>query len=106
MIISVLKIEENVEFVADVRAKARNLKQSLLKYETILLAQIFLNIFNITEPLSKYLQTQDIDILKSYQLVSSALAQLRAIQRDINNIKLLADGFVKWANEEFANKNF
>ena len=41
VIISLLKIEDNVEFVADVRAKARNLKESLLKYETILLAQIF-----------------------------------------------------------------
>ena len=46
-------------------AKARNLKEQLLKHETILIAQIYLRVYSITEPVSKYLQTSGLDLLKS-----------------------------------------
>ena len=51
-----------------------------MKHETILIAQIYLRVFSITEPVFKYLQTSGLDILKSQQLVSAALVQLRSIQ--------------------------
>ena len=39
-----------------VRTKAKGFIEALLKYETVLTAQIFLQIFKHTSPLSKYLQ--------------------------------------------------
>ena len=85
-------------------AKARNLKEQLLKHETILIAQIYLRVFSITEPVSKYLQTSGLDLLKSQQLVSAALVQLRSIQRDMANIKLEAGKFISWAENEFESR--
>lgn len=105
LIASLLDIETTSNFSADIRVKARNLKEAFLKYETILLAQIFLRIFDITEPLSKYLQTKGLDILKSQQLVTSANSRLQNIQRNFDVIKIAADNFVHWVNEQFSLKD-
>lgn len=101
VILTLLSIEESNTFNPDVRVKARNFKESLLKFETILLAQTFLRIFSITELVSRYLQTSGLDLLKGYQLVSSAYDQLKSIQRGMDAIKAETDSFVKWASNEF-----
>lgn len=48
---------------------------------------IYIRIFSITGPLSKYLQTKEMDPLKSQELVDTALEKLIQIQRDMNGVK-------------------
>lgn len=87
LIVAFSKIINNQKFNPDVRVKAKNLLNSLLKYDTILTAHIFSKIFSITGPLSKYLQTDGIDLLKCQQLVNAALKQLETFRRGMEDIK-------------------
>lgn len=84
----------------NVRTKARGYKEGLLRYETILTAQLFLRIFEHTSPLSKYLQTGGMDILSAHRMVMSTQDALKQIARDFQAVKSAADDFVKWANEK------
>lgn len=52
LIIALSKISKNESFKPDIRSKANNLLTPLLKYETILIAHLYMNIFSITGPLS------------------------------------------------------
>ncbi len=65
-----------------VRAKAKRFIEGLLKYETVLTAQLFLRIFELTSPLSKYLQTRGMDIITSQHLVEGTEEGLRKCVRD------------------------
>jgi hypothetical protein len=72
------------------------MRTTLLKYSTIVTAFIYIRIFSITAPLSKYLQTKEMDLLKSQELVDTALEKLIKIQR----VKLSGDVFVQQKNSE------
>lgn len=52
-IITLEKIQEDSNLNSDVRSKSAGFIEGLLKYETIITAQIFLRIFEFTSPLSK-----------------------------------------------------
>ncbi|KAL4154375.1 hypothetical protein QTP88_000252 [Uroleucon formosanum] len=88
------KIETSDKFSSDIRLKAKCLKTELLKYSTILTAFIYQRIFEITGPLSKYLQTSGIDLIKSQELVNDALKRLIIIQRDSDGMQMVANKFV------------
>lgn len=94
------RIEENVSSKPEARVRAKSYAESLLKYETILTAQIFLRIFELTTPLSKYLQTTQMDISKAIQMVQGTYEKLKTITRDFDSIQMTADKFVKWANDK------
>ncbi|KAE9530017.1 hypothetical protein AGLY_011479 [Aphis glycines] len=98
------KIETSDKFNSDIRLKAKCLRTEFLKYSTVLTAFIYQRIFEITWPLSKYLQTSGIDLIKSQELVNDALKRLIIIQRDCNGIQLVANKYVKWASTELENK--
>lgn len=59
-----------------------------------------MRIFNITSPLSKYLQTVGIDLLKAHQFVMGTLTQMIPIQRDYDGAKCQANKFIKYATDE------
>ena len=82
-----------------VRAKARGFFEGLLKYETVLTAQIYLRIFQETTPLSKYLQTVGMDILTAQGFVETVEDKLKKFNRDFESVKSAANVFVKWAND-------
>ncbi|CAH2272310.1 zinc finger MYM-type 1-like [Pelobates cultripes] len=69
LIYTLSKIEESVSSKPEVRVRAKAYAESLLKYESILTAQSFLRIFELTTPLSKYLQTSQMDISKAVHMV-------------------------------------
>ncbi len=69
-----------------------------MKYETVLTAQLFLRIFELTSPLSKYLQTREMDIITAQRLVEGTEEGLRKCARDFEGVKCAADEFVKWTN--------
>ncbi|KAI2646688.1 Zinc finger MYM-type protein 1 [Labeo rohita] len=93
-------IQELKTVKGNVRTKARGYKEGLLRYETILTAQLFLRIFELTSPLSKYLQTEGMDILSAHRRVMSTQDALKKMARDFQAVKAAADDFVKWANEK------
>ena len=69
-----------------VRAKAKGYFESFLKHETILTAQIFLRIFEITSPLSNYLQTSGIDLITAHRLVMGVQDSLKKCTRDMDAV--------------------
>ena len=80
--------------------QAQNFITNLTSFETILMSKIFLRIFAITTPLSKYLQTVGLDILTASRMVSATLTNLKSIRNDFNTIKQQATTFVNWANKK------
>lgn len=91
-------LEQSEEIKPDIRTKARSYKQSLLKYETLMTAFTYLRIFELTTPLSKYLQTSGLDLLKAHQFVISTLQKIEVIQRDICGVKAAVSKFIEWAS--------
>jgi hypothetical protein len=81
-----------------IRSNAQGYKDALLKYETILTAEVFLRIFEQMSPLSKYLQTSGMDIVTAQHLVTGTEDNLRKCARDFECVKRAADNFVEWAN--------
>lgn len=59
------------------RIQARGFVEALLKYECILTAQIFIRILEETSPLSKYHQTQGMDILSAHRMVMATHESLK-----------------------------
>lgn len=100
MVSTLTAIQGQKTVKANVRTKARGYKEGLLRYESILTAQLFLRIFEHTGPLSNYLQTGGMDILSSHKMVMSTPDALKQIARDFQAVKDAADIFVKWANEK------
>lgn len=58
-------LSSNDDFNSDTRSTAATLLKSLVKYETILTAQLYLKIFSHTTSLSKYLQTGGMYVLQA-----------------------------------------
>ena len=76
-----------------------SIKERLLKFKTVLSAHLFLRIFEITTPLSKYLQTKGLDILKSHQMVMKTISSLEKISRDFHDVKRKSTFFAQLENE-------
>ena len=71
----------------DARRMVLVLKQRLLKFKSVLSAQNFLRIFELRTPLSKYLQTKGMDVLKSHQMVMKIIVSLEEISRNFTDVK-------------------
>ncbi|KAL4103686.1 hypothetical protein QTP88_019030 [Uroleucon formosanum] len=87
LLLVLTKIVQNPNLNPDVRSKASNFISSFIKYETILVAHMYMKIFQITGPLSRYLQSNKLDLLKCQQMVTSALENLKGIQHGVENVK-------------------
>ncbi|XP_060855244.1 uncharacterized protein LOC132932916 [Metopolophium dirhodum] len=105
VLISLHAIEDSVQFTPDVRYKATSFKESLLKYSTLLTAFLYMRIFEITTPLSKYVQTSGMDIQKAYIMVENTVKQLKLLRRDEAGLKKCVDNFINTANIELDEKN-
>lgn len=60
-------IQDGQNINSTTRVNARVFIAQLLKYETVLTAQLFLQIFQVTSPVSKYLQASGMDILTAHR---------------------------------------
>lgn len=94
VILALNTIENSNEFTPEAKLKAHNLKKSFLTYSTILTAFTYIRIFRIISPLSKYLQTKGMDLLKCQEMVSGAIIDLKQIQRDFNGVKEISKKFI------------
>ena len=97
---TLVEIQNLPNIEATPRIQANAFIHNLLKYETILTAQIFLRIFEHTDPLSKYLQTSGLDLLCAHAMVKTPQNTSQNISRDFNGIKDAAQTFVQWANKK------
>lgn len=90
------------EFSGKARSTARNLMHSLLTYETIITAQLFLKIFQNTTPLSKYLQTKGMHFFRAQQMVDATRKTLEkeSRNRNLDDVVQGAKIFVDWVNSE------
>jgi len=59
-----------------VRFKAKCFIDGLLKYETVLTAHIFQEIFVYTTPLSLYLQTKGMNVVHAFSMVKTTISTL------------------------------
>ncbi|XP_065664685.1 uncharacterized protein LOC136086319 [Hydra vulgaris] len=95
----------NVSFNAQIRHTASTLMESLLRFKVILTAHIYLKIFQYIGPLSKYLQTSNLDYLTAYNMVTSTLNSLKKFSRDFSNVKEKSNSFAKRANTLLEEEN-
>ena len=102
---TLFQIHDNARFTAQAPAKARTYMEALLKYETVLTAELFLRIFALTAPLTKYLQTSGMDLLSAHRMVRETHQQLQNFVRDFDAVKEAADKFVNWANSRFKSED-
>ncbi|CAM4569084.1 unnamed protein product [Leuciscus chuanchicus] len=94
LIITLKRIVEDMSIKAHVRARAKGYMESQLKHE------IFLRIFEITSPPSRYLQTSGMDLITAHRLVMGAQDSLKSCNRDMDGVTKAANVFVEWANKE------
>ncbi|XP_063077402.1 uncharacterized protein LOC134467457 [Engraulis encrasicolus] len=104
VVLTLLAVQQDQTMKPTARAKVKGYIECLLKYETVLTAQIFLRIFEQTSPLSKYLQTSGMDLLTAHRLVVGTEDGLKKCVRDFSGVKEAADRFVEWANGELLDK--
>ena len=81
------------------KAKVKGFIESLLKFETILTAQVYLRIFSFTTPLSKYLQTVQLDLLTAQRMVDKLLKNMHTLRDSFHDCYDAASKFVQWAND-------
>jgi len=98
VILALTAIQEDRTMKTTVRVQERGFVEALLKYEMILTAQTFIRIFEQTSPLSKYLQTQGMDILSAHRMVIATHESLKSMSRDFSSVKAATGKFVLWAN--------
>lgn len=89
-------IENDRTMKVSVRATSKTYKEGLLKFDNIVTAQIFMKIFSSTGPLSRYLQTKGIDLLKCNSMVQTAINDLTSFQRDFTAVTEATAKFITW----------
>ena len=65
-----------------IRYEAKCLQENLSKFETVLVPFIYVRIFDITTPVSNYLQTPGLDVLEALRMIHEATDKLSKVARD------------------------
>ncbi|CAH2250840.1 Hypothetical predicted protein [Pelobates cultripes] len=100
LIQTMAEISRSDHFNADIRYKAETYLESLKKFCTLITAQLYLFVFKNTTPLSLYLQTQGMDVLQAYRMVTETVNNLQSRDRDSQMIIDAAKKFTVWANSK------
>lgn len=99
------EISISAKFNADARYKASTILEKFQNFDILFTAHIFLRIFSSTTPLSLYLQTKGLNLLKAYQMVEKTLQALKEQSRDFETTLEKSKSFVAWANNKFLEKD-
>lgn len=83
---SIYLISSSEKFNKNTRSDALTLLNSLTKFEIIITANIYLKIFQSTNPLSNYLQTSGLDFIQAHRLVRSSIDTLKKQSRCFEDI--------------------
>jgi len=98
LLIILQQIIEAPDFKGSDRYEAQKLSENLRKFETIVMVFTFIRIFDITTPVSDYLQTSDLDIMKAWRMINKDTENVEKISRDFSGILETAFNFVVHAN--------
>lgn len=90
-------ISQSNLFESKTTSEASSLFHNLCQFRTILTANVFLQVFDVIGPVSKYLQTSGLDFMVAWQMIESAVEQLKKI--DFNYLKQKAEHFAIKTNE-------
>lgn len=99
------EIYTSTKFNQDARFKAKAFIDALLKYETILTAHIFLQIFITTSPISLYLQSKEMNVIQAYTMVIHSISVLSEESINFDKVVDNTNLFIDWANDEFIKNN-
>lgn len=102
---SLFIISNNPNFNGDTRGTAKNLLDGLVKYENILLSQVFLKIFAVTGPLSRYLQTKGLNLLICNSMVENSIQEIKSMQRNMTEVEKATNTFLSWATSELEKRD-
>ncbi len=100
VLLTLTNIQSKQNIKPTARVKAAGYRDALFKYETVLTAQLFLRVFEEMVPLSKYSQTNSLDILTAHRMVVKTETKLKSMVRDFKSVRTAANTFVHWANEK------
>jgi hypothetical protein len=93
-------VNETPNFKGSIRYKAKCLRQNLSKFETVLVAFTYIRIFDITIPVSDYLQTPGLDVFQAWRMMNEATDKLSKIARDFLTIYKHATTFINGVNDK------
>lgn len=91
-------IKDSVQNDSESKTKASGFIENFIKYETILTAMVFLKIFSIIGPLSKYLQIKNCDILQAYNMIKKSEVQLQQVE--FSEIHEKTNIFIEYMNDK------
>ena len=95
-------VGESADFSLSVRHEATILGDNLCKFQTVLVAFVYIRIFDITTPVSDYLQTSGLDLLQAWRMVADATMRLKIISRDFECVYERAAEFTKIVNTKLS----
>ena len=95
-------VNETPNFKGSIRYEAKCLRENLSKFETVLVAFIYIRIFDITTPVSDYLQTPGLDVLQAWTMINEATDKLSKIGRDFAAIYQHATTFISGVNDRLS----
>lgn len=86
---------------------ARSLICNWSKFETIFVATLLIDIFSITSPVSKYLQTKSIGYLQAWSMINKIKNQIKKLKNYIHMLFLFktCQTFARNINYYFLNKH-
>lgn len=93
------------DFSNCVRSTAQSLLGRLTRYETVLTAMLFLQIYKFTTALSDYLQTSGLDYIQAWRKIDGTIKSLKENQREFLPVSAAAKIFIEfvssviWENE-------
>ena len=80
------KVEEDQSNSAHARATAEAIRLSFETKQVLATAYLFRNVFAITGPLSRYLQSVNVDLGKAMGMIDSALQQLQRLRDEPDKV--------------------
>ena len=102
LIISVLQeIGTSSDFDGNTKATARSLRDKWLKFETLMTAALYTELFELTTPTSNYLQSPNMDYLTAWEMVQTLATGLKSLREKFSqlygNVKMFSENL----NREF-----
>jgi hypothetical protein len=79
--------------------------KSFKEFETVLVAFTYIRSFDITTPVSDYLQTPGLDVFQAWRMINEATDKLSKIARDFAAIYQHATTFINGVNDKLSEED-
>ncbi|CAH1110522.1 unnamed protein product [Psylliodes chrysocephalus] len=99
LILALLEMAESTDFDSITCSEAQSLLENFCKYETLLISFIMIKIFEYVTPASNYLQTEDIDFIQAYHLVTNGKSMVNEMYDKFDLIVKKTNAFLNYINQ-------